>query len=164
MEKKDFMAFYFESLELLKKNILKHGANWNDVEDVCQDVYLIALERWGELQDHPNQIAWAFKTARNIWMAKTKKEALKETVSLSLGELSEPLYEEEGYAYLVMESTLVSIYNTKEYELLLQFAFHGYSIEELSLERKIPEGTLRMRICRIRKKLKWYLENTGGMC
>ncbi len=120
------------------------------VEDILQEVYLIAYKKISTLEKHPNQIGWMKRTARNVtYHILEKNHKIDEIlfgneIEFSAGEMEfEPYYEVLG-----------EILKPKELEILIKYYEEGYSLDELAKNHRITKSAMKMRIQRIKNKAK----------
>ncbi len=127
-------------------------------EDVAQETFFIAYEKWEEVKGHPNPEGWLYKTAYNII---TNYDRRFENHAMSLEELETEFVNAhawEGFREVDMRLTMDRLLDEDEQKLIMMHYYGGYSIAEIAKYMDVTEGTLRVRFCRIRKKMKGQFE------
>lgn len=152
----DFEQFYLNTKNVVYQYLYQHMEDNEETEDVAQETYLMALEKWGILQNHPNPAGWLMLTARHlcagfhrhIYFRKENIEAAKDIP-----------YEEPAYNMLLMEDLLENTYKTKERNIAKKYFLEGDNVEELAEDLGISQGALRSKLYRMRNRMKRYLES-----
>lgn len=152
----DFERFYLNTRNLIYGYLCHHAKDAFEVEDIVQETYLVALEQWDMVRNHPNPAGWLMKTAQYLNYnyerhVLFRKECLSDSDDIP--------YEEEAYDSFVMEDLLQNVYNKREQDLAKKYFLDGESISELSHDFGITEGALRMRLYRMKNRLKTYIES-----
>ncbi|MFI3237164.1 MAG: sigma-70 family RNA polymerase sigma factor [Lachnospiraceae bacterium] len=153
----EFNTFYEKTYKTVYYTLSKYTVKNEDLEDLCQEVFLKALENWDEVKKHPNAEGWVVTTTRNVYSKHVRQ--CRHQLYIDYEELLEFPCEEDGYIEVVMDNLLDSVYGAKEREFVDAFAIEGYSIEELSKGEDKSNGSMRTKLYRARKKLKLYLES-----
>lgn len=152
----DFERFYMSTKKLLYAYLHHHSKDAFEVDDIAQETYMLALEQWDELQEHPNPAGWLMLTAKNLNNNYERHVYFRKESLLPSNEVP---YEEEAYSSFVMEDLLENIYNGKEQAMAKKYFLEGENIAELSDDLGISEGALRMRLYRMKNRLKTYVES-----
>lgn len=130
-------------------------------EDICQEVFLKALQNADTFQDlgPSQQRAWLYRALKNYMIDCIRKAKLEREYQSSLPE-------EEGYsedAIQEVENRLLLATLTDQDRALFYLRYHeGYNASELSRMFGIPAGTVRARLHRCRAILKQQLTENGG--
>lgn len=146
---------YYDMLYRLASNRLTTGMGHSaDVQDVLQDVFLLAFTR--EIDRHPNPEGWLVITTVNIcknYIQSNARQARKTSkyaqVLLDKNHQSDDDIIKSTDIYLSLEQVL----NQEEYDLLLQYCESGRTLDALAKDTNLSTNALRVRIFRIRKKL-----------
>lgn len=127
-------------------------------EDVAQETFFLAYEKWEEVKEHPNPEGWLYKTAYNIIANYDRRF---ENHEMSLEELETEFVNAralDGFREVDMRLTMGRLLDEDEQKLIMMHYYGGYSIAEIAKYMDVTEGTLRVRFCRIRKKMKGQFE------
>lgn len=154
----DFEWFYRNTKAIVYQYLYQHMQNFFETEDIAQEAYLLALEQWDTLKDHPNPMGWLMLTIRHLSKS-YYRHIYNRMESLEDSQYKDIPYEEPAYNMLVMEDFLESIYNKKENSIAKKYFLDGDNIEELSADLGVSEKNFRTRLYRMRKRLKSYIES-----
>lgn len=152
----DFERFYLSTKNILYSFLHHHTKDRFEVEDIAQETYLVALEQWEDLKNHPNPAGWLMITAKNLNSNYERHVYYRKE---TLPNNQEIAYEEEGYNVFVMEDLLENVYKGREKTMAKKYFLEGENIAELSDDLRISEGALRMRLYRMKNRLKTYVES-----
>ena len=155
----DFERFYLNTKNVVYQYLYQHVEDFFETEDIAQEAYLIALEEWEMLQEHPNPAGWLVQTAKNL-SAGYHRHVYYRMESIEEQWEKDIPYIEPAFNMLVMEDLLESVYNKKESPIAKKYFLLDDSVEELSEELGVSEGSLRTRLYRMRRRLKSYIESS----
>lgn len=133
------------------------------VEDVVQEVFFIAYEKWDLLKDHPNVAGFLIVVARNRirkWYDKQSKLFVNEESVLEYldNEDSEPeTASGEGtdpFSMVDLYSTMEKVLSHKEVNILRQYYEYGYTSSEMAKMLGITESCFKVRVLRMKEKLR----------
>jgi RNA polymerase sigma-70 factor (ECF subfamily) len=154
---KEFEKTWTQASSKIRAYMFCACGSWTDADDLLQDCYLRALQRWGQFNGTGSRQAWMFAIARNICIdfirnRRKIKSNLKDEIKTRL---TTKTYKEEK---------LESIWNiinslAEEYQQVLYLRFAadlGY--KEIAESLKIPIGTVRSRLHRGLKAIKNKLQ------
>lgn len=147
---------YYKSLYLYVKKICDNKAF---AEDIVQDTFLIAYQKADELQHHENIAAWLYQTARYRML-----HVLEENLYFEeLGAISEIYngsngFEDECISVLDFYPEIARQLNPQDLRLILRHYEEGYSYNELAQEYRTSSSSIKMKMQRIRRQLKKYLQ------
>ncbi len=161
-------------LELLKpqyNDALKYckalcsNRSLDDAEDVLQQSFLKALEKFETLKDKDKFRSWFFKIITREFFNLIRKNFWKRFLPLDasytqirMPEVFERIDEEENKAILHKALSMIS---SKERSAILLFEVEGFSIEEIKqIQNEKSISAVKSRLSRARKKLKKYFIET----
>lgn len=138
----------------------------SDAQDVVQEVFMLAAEK--DIRNHPNPAGWLAVTAENTCKNYIRANARNERkqrkcAQAKFGKTAHPSLflldsvEDETRAS-DMRMTIERALPPEDWELLRKYCLEERSIEEIAEEIGMTPNALRVRIHRIRKRLKKYLE------
>lgn len=154
----DFERFYFNTKNVVYQYLYQHVCDFFETEDIAQETYLIALEDWEMLQEHPNPAGWLLQTAKNI-CSQYHRHVFYKTESFEEYLEREMPYDEPAYDQVVMEDILERVYNKNELSIARKYFLENDSLEELSEELGVTINSLRSRLFRMRRRMKSYIES-----
>lgn len=131
------------------------------VEEQIQEVFLLAWQKRGKLRHHPNPGGWLVEAMRLKLMNSGRKLARENRHrAFSLDEQDTGEMEDAGCVrpedFLrdgERRALLIELLGREDAELFWRYCVRGESAEELSGRCGISVNAVRMRICRIRKRL-----------
>lgn len=154
----DFEQFYLNTQNIIYQYLFQHVEDQYEAEDIAQETYLMALEGWEKLKEHPNPAGWLVQTAKNL-RARFHRHIYYRMESIEEKFEKDIPYIEPAYNMLLMEDLLENVYNKKEQVIAKKYFLEDDSVEELAEELGISEGSLRTRLYRMRRRLKYYIES-----
>ena len=132
-----------------------------DADDVLQDTYLTAFQKFDTLADKSHFKAWIISIARNKCNDYYRRKA--KSVDVSIDELTEQPLTASRYGYVEQHDvydTLESL-SENDKQIINLFYIQGYNQSEISQRLNIPIGTVKSRIYTARNNFKrLYLPDT----
>lgn len=120
-----------------------------DAEDILQETYLLAFQKFNTLRDHAQFKAWVLAIARNkcndFYRSRRDEVPLEEvahTLTASRYGPAEPLRE------------TLSVLKDADADLIRLFYVYGYTLAEIGGRLGIPVGTVKSRLHTARAHLK----------
>ena len=160
---KELYDAHYTMLYRLAANRLLHSVgNMDDVQDVLQDVFRLALEK--NIRSHPNPIGWLIKATENTCKNYARRRVTDERRRQDLptktyvGETYDPSLsvkssEDEADIQMLLESTLTK----EEQQIIIKHYQEKRSVDEIAQDLGITSNALNVRIYRIRKRLQKIL-------
>ncbi len=128
------------------------------VEDLTQDVFLVAYEKWDDVKEHPNMAGYLMVVARNKlckWFEKQSRVYLEEQDTLENSAfLAEIPDETDEYAMTELYASVEKVISASELQTLRYYYEFGYTAQELAKKLGISEACFKIRIVRMKQKLK----------
>ena len=161
-----FMTHNVTLRKVARYNLSLYLGNTVDAEDVLQDVFLIAARK--DLRAMENPVAWLIKTIvltcrnkqRSIRGSIAKQEMITEQYRQSWNTqnntANEPAVPDES-GQVIIDLTLQQELPPDEYRLWQARFVEHQSVEEICKREGINQGTARMRIFRLQKKVQKIL-------
>ena len=132
-----------------------------DADDVLQDTYLTAFQKFDTLADKSHFKAWIISIARNKCNDYYRRKA--KSVDVSIDELTEQPLTASRYGYVEQHDvydTLESL-SENDKQIINLFYIQGYNQSEISQRLNIPIGTVKSRLYTARNNFKrLYLLDT----
>lgn len=154
----DFIRqLYEDEAERLYYFINKLIEDWELAQDIVQEVFCVATRRAEELENHPQPVAWLYQTAKYIILSECRKKK-KRDMNSCYEDMEEYLKDESAELELISaeEDMIRTVLSDSEYRIVELVHIYGYKTKEAADELDMKEGTLRVRLLRIRNKLKAY--------
>ncbi len=155
---KDFDTFYVEMYTRVYRYICTVMRTDSSADDLAQETFYAAYQKWDTVKEHENPEGWLYKTAHNIVRNHCKK-ADNRVLSTEEMELDVPDGNpDNGFSAVDMEVTMDQILTEEEKDILCKHYVDGYSMAEIGESVGTTEGNIKVRMSRIRKKMRGSLE------
>ena len=123
----------------------------DDINDAVQQTIISVYKNIGKLKNDKSFGSWMFKIlinkCKDIWNQNSNRE--KKMIDLDDNQ-DIPSDEKEDYSFV--NEALNKL--TEEYkEVTILYYYDGFSVKEISKILNIPQGTIKTRLARARKKL-----------
>lgn len=132
-----------------------------DADDILQETYLTAFQKFDTLADKSHFKAWIISIARNKCNDYYRRKA--KSVDVSIDELAEQPLTASRYGYVEQHDvydTLESL-SGNDKQIIDLFYIQGYNQSEISQRLNIPVGTVKSRLYTARNNFKrLYLPDT----
>jgi len=156
-----FRQWITQHHEVLYRHALWMTSNVDLSKDLVQDSYYQAWKYRTSLRDETKILPWLLTILRRM-VYKECQHSDKKPVSFQDVELNSVLTapKENTDAMIDLARGLNSL-NVSQREILLLYALHGFTYEEISEQLEIPQGTVMSRLSRARKAMTLMQEETG---
>lgn len=125
--------------------------------DISQDAFVKAFEKLNEFRGESSIKTWLLKITRNLAIDSRRSAFFRRVtpVEFVTSTDSHPSAEKEAMAHLSSELIWNKVMELplKFREVLLLYAFHQFSVREISELMEIPEGTVKSRLRSARIKV-----------
>ncbi len=129
-----------------------------DAEDVCQDSFIIALERLDECRDPDRFAAWLFRIVRNRAHNFRRYTKLREGAPLETVERADnaqnPERDAERGELRDRLSTAMTGLSEVQREVVILHDMNGWKHREIAALLGLPEGTVRSHLSYARRELR----------
>lgn len=164
-DRKEFKALTYPHMKLLYNMALKYCGNVHDAEDIVQETYLIAFNKFHQLRDKSKCKPWLLRILRNNFLKSYQKKKIRQKLSeTDYSEfLKETLSSGNAENLLVKASVNRVIQDAidrlpiKYKEVLLLYYMEDMLYKEIAKTLDIPIGTVMSRLTRARERLKTLL-------
>ena len=131
-------------------------------EDLVQEAFLRALINADLLEelDAARRRAWMYRTVKNLYVDKKRREAFETTIWQMPEESMGESFEETGYAQ-IDDAQLLAVLTPEERMLFILRYLKGYNSAELGKLFHLPPGTVRSKLSGARSRLRQSLEENG---
>lgn len=159
----DLHRTHYDMLVRLAKYLLRNSAASEfDAEDVVQQAYMLAAQK--QISEHGDPVRWLIRTVRNLCMncaskarSKEKKtqqiirERMNGNAACSGGAADMQQCPTDEQEVLIFLDQLLA---PEERALLQQYCRKDTTLSELAEGSSLSPAALRVRVCRIRKKIR----------
>lgn len=151
-KKKKFSEWYTENYDTVRKYAAVVMREGSLAEDIAQDTFLEAWNKFEVLRNHPNVKGWLIKTAYFKVNNLIRKRSRAEQLTFGNGH-PEGVWEEQGYRVKELELVLKAWLSMEEKKRFERVFLWGYSAADVAVLEGITENNARVRISRLTKKL-----------
>ena len=151
-------AQYTMLYRLAASRLMQSVGNTEDIQDVLQDVFRLALEK--DIRSHPNPVGWLIKATENICKTYAHKRLTENSRRhTSFSEFAQnapvepmiPVPSDESEADVLMMAE--SVLSPEEQRIFTAYFLENRPVESIAKEHGISTNALNVRIYRIRKRL-----------
>lgn len=132
--------------------------NEGAVDDLTQEVFFVAYEKWEMLRTHPNIPGFLTLVARNKmkkWFQKQNRAGLDSSDLIdTMTYAEEPADELDAYQMVDFYSSLEHTLSGRDLSILRHYYEYGYTSSEMAERLGITESCFKVRIARMKKKIK----------
>lgn len=167
MSTQEFTQAILANQDFLRGSAMQITRDQEQAADLVQETNLKALRSMGRFKPGTNLKAWLYTILRNTFINQYRKEKNRKTTrdesenGYILGSY-EAAPEQEADASIHMKE-IQSVMRSVEQQLLKPFMMYieGYKYMEIAEKLHIPEGTVKSRIFKARKKMQSQLTQYG---
>lgn len=126
-------------------------------EDLTQEVFFVAYEKWETLKVHPNIPGFLMVVAQNKakkWFEKQSRFCLDDEKLMELITMDDNIDETDAYKMVDLYSSVEHTLSDKDLEILRHYYEYGYTSSEMAKRLGITESCFKVRVARMKKKLK----------
>mgnify|MGYP002882449978 CR=1 FL=1 len=166
----DIGALYTAHAAFLARTVGRLIGAGAHVDDVVQEVFLIAHRKQAVVAEHPDPRGWLYRTARNVVQHHRRSIARRIRLAEAVGH--EPDSGHEALQDEVMERqrhgdairAVVAGLPEKQREVFVLYELEQLSGDEIAQMLEIPSGTVWTRLHHARKRFKErWLKRHGGL-
>lgn len=132
--------------------------------DLTQEVFTLAIQRIGQLDDLTRFQGWLFTIARNLWLKRHAQLAREQQVAVRLSMLmtEEAPHDaaEREYWLQQVEQATRTVENPKHREVVVAHYGRGEKTRDIAQRLDVPHGTVTVVLMRFRESLKKSLLST----
>ena len=144
-----------EYKEILRYIRRMRGSDWAEAEDLTQQVFVIALQKWDAVQDSENSTGYLVNIAKNL----LKKYARDQMAAcMNQPELLETVFsdhrQEQALEMTEYYVSMKSVVPDEQVDALRLYYEDGYTAEEIARDLGIQKSCFKRRIERIKEKLR----------
>ena len=153
-----FDAFYAGTSRRVLHQVYAMTGNLADAQELVQEAYARAWQRWGTVSDYDNPEAWVRTVAWRLAASRWRKA--KNGVAAMLRHGPAPHTPEPSLDNVALVAALKQIPEAQRRAIVLHH-LGGLSVAEVALETGVPEGTVKARLSRGRSALAALLADSS---
>lgn len=164
-DREEFKKLTYPHMKLLHNMALKYCGNTHDAQDIVQETFLMAFDKFHQLRDKSKCKPWLLRILKNNFLKsfqkKKNQQRIVETDYVQF--LKETLSSGSAESLLVQASGRKTIQDcldrlpVKYKEVLLLYYMEDLLYKEIAQTLDIPIGTVMSRLTRAREALKTLL-------
>ena len=152
MDRSEFERLLRENIKFVERYVYRKTPSKFDGDDVIQEVYLAACEKYSCLGVEVNFKAWLISVARNKCADYYRRRYKDKTVIVDGWETDSDLYQDDTN-FSGVEETL-ELMSEKDRRLLIEFYISGKTQKEIAAETHCPVGTIKSRLHTAKNKFR----------
>ncbi len=161
----DFRALFDQHVDFVWRVLRRHGVPERELEDACQEVFLIVHRKLAEFEGRSSLRTWVYAIAsRTAQVARRKAHLRRELLEAPLREPHAEATQEEAAhqkrALSCVESALAQLDADKR-EAFVLYELEGMSVAEVASALGVPENTALYRLHRAREEVAQRLKRAA---
>lgn len=157
-ENRSYESIYMEYYDVIYRYVRRMiRQNETAVEDLTQEVFFVAYQKWDTVKNHPNIPGFLFVVAQNKikkWFEKQSRFYVDDEETLELATFEETPSETDDYGMIDLYSSMEHTLSDKELNILRHYYEYGYTSSEMAKRLGITESCFKVRVARMKQKLK----------
>lgn len=154
-----FDAFYLAHLGTVTASVYGLTGNWAEAQDLTQEAFARALERWSTISGYDEPVAWVRTVAHRLTISRWRRARTALRFRRSQRPVEVPPPNED---HVALVAALRSLPAAQREALVLHY-LNDLSIAAIAAHAGVPEGTVKARLSRGRTALADQLrEHTPG--
>jgi RNA polymerase sigma-70 factor (ECF subfamily) len=136
-----------------------------DAEDVCQDAFVIAIERIDECREPERFAGWLLQIVRNRARNHVRSQAIRGTLPLDDSAPAAGISPAEATELDDLRRRLRAALATlpeQQREVVLLHDLEGWTHREIAERLDLPAGTVRSHLHHARRRMRAHLGTAGG--
>ena len=163
--REEFKKLTYPHMKLLYNMALKYCGNSHDAQDIVQETFLMAFNKFHQLRDKTKCKPWLLRILRNNFLKSYQKRKVQQKIAETdyVNFLKESLASGSAESLLIRASGKKMIMDAidrlpvKYKEVLLLYYMEDMLYKEIAKTLDIPIGTVMSRLTRAREGLKTLL-------
>jgi RNA polymerase sigma-70 factor, ECF subfamily len=155
-------ALYRQHAKTVLNWVIRLGGPWLDPQDVCHDVFEVALKRLSSLHDHGTAAAWLYGVTRRVVANARRRAAFRRFVGIGNREFPDARNDGDALLHRLHQrhriQLLLENLSNQHREIIVLFDLEERSAPEVATLLNISVGTVYSRVHHARRNLKAVLE------
>ena len=154
-ENKDLFWQLLEALHPKAESFCRRlAANLDDGNDLYQEAVLLALRKFSGLRDTAAFKSWLYKIIINTFKSWRRKDKKQLPISDELAESYAGPDPSNDYNAKILLAHEMAVLSPEDKALVTLYELEGWSIDEVAKMEKKPEGTIKSRLFRARRRMR----------
>jgi len=143
---------------MLRRYLITLGVAVDRVDDLVQDVFVIALEKWPAVRGNSGKAGWMRGVARNLFLRACRSAALRREVELADEVWHEECFEGDGDELVAALRVCVRGLPQRSQRMLQRAYGQGDGRAVLAREFRVTANGVKTALRRLRSALKQCME------
>lgn len=152
----EFQKEYFEHKEFVRKTVF-YIVGTTFVDDIVQETFTKAWKAYGSFKKEAKVKSWLYRIAIN-----TSYDFIKKNKNMILEEFIEVDVAGTEYEDIDLINNGMKLLNTKQAEVFMLYYKFGFTLQEISNELCISEGTVKSRFFKAKDIFTNYIKLIEG--
>jgi RNA polymerase sigma-70 factor (ECF subfamily) len=145
-----FVTFYRDTYPGLVAQLVAYTGDLGEAQDVAQEVYVRAWQRWRHISAYDEPRAWVSRVAHNLAISRWRRARVAVASWTRHGPLPPPAEPDAATADLV--AALRRLPEAQRRALVMHH-IGGFTVADIARAEGVPEGTVKARLSRGRQAL-----------
>jgi len=142
--KREFEEFYRMYYEVVAKFIFRQTEDSDVTEDMVQEIFCLAYEKWPKLSDHPCREGWLLQVAKFKLLEFWRKMERQDVLSVE-EELPEPGVVDENYGMVEIEAVAEANLKMEEWNLMRSYYLEDKNVQLVTKHKIFTEAEFLAR-------------------
>ena len=161
----EFRTLFDQQVDFVWRVLRRYGVPDRELEDVCQEVFLIVFRKLGEFEGRSTLRTWIYSIAARVALvsrrkAYVKRELLESPVDEPRTEANQEELATQRRALTLVDEVL-SAMDPEKREAFVLYELEGMSVAEVAAAVGVPENTALYRLHRAREELAQRLKRAA---
>jgi RNA polymerase sigma-70 factor (ECF subfamily) len=157
----EFRQLFAEQFGFVWRVLQRHGVPARELEDGCQEVFLVVFRRVGEFERRSSLRTWIYGIAVRVAIgmrrrAYRRRELLTDAVPEAVAAHEASSAAEVSEARALLEAALNTLPRAKR-EVFVLYELESMTMAEVAHALGIPEGTALYRLYRAREEVETFM-------
>lgn len=156
-EPEEFARLFTQQAPRVMRALRRLGVREADVDDVCQEVFVVVHRRWQEFRGESTRATWVYGIALRKAMAHRRRKHVRDEVALAEGHLqSVPPQQQRGLEQAQARRTLQSLLeriDDRKREVFVLYELEQLPMKEIAALCEVPLHTAYSRLYAARDEL-----------
>jgi RNA polymerase sigma-70 factor, ECF subfamily len=161
----EFRTLFDEQVDFVWRVLRRYGVPDREIEDTCQEVFLIVHRKLGEFEGRSSLRTWIYSIAARVALvsrrkAHVKRELLEAPPHEPCTEANQEELATQSRALTLVDQVL-SAMDPEKREAFVLYELEGMSVAEVATAVGVPENTALYRLHRAREELAQRLKRAA---
>jgi RNA polymerase sigma-70 factor (ECF subfamily) len=161
----EFRALFDQQVDFVWRVLRRYGVPDREIEDACQEVFLIVHRKLGEFEGRSSLRTWIYAIAARVAQVSRRKayfrrESLESPAHEPHAEANQEELATQSRALTLVDQVLTGM-DPEKREAFVLYELEGMSVAEVASAVGVPENTALYRLQRAREELAQRLKRAA---